>query len=96
MTDVVNDGLGLVQATGRKVRDGAGAVATGVRREADAVAHGVRQEIGGVRRHGHPAHHRQQPGWRARLIGLAASVAGAVVAFFVSRMVRAMLSREGK
>lgn len=97
MTHVVNDGLELVQATGRRMRDSAGAVATGVRREAGAVAHGVREEMDGIRQHGHPAaHHRQRPGWGARLIGLAASVAGAVAAFLVSRTVRAMFSRKGK
>lgn len=58
MTHNVNDGLALVQTTGQKMREGADAVAAGVRTEAGAVAHGIREEIDSVRRHEPAAHKR--------------------------------------
>jgi hypothetical protein len=98
MTNVVSDGLGRVQATGQKVREGVGTAVTGLRGEMGAVAHGVREEIDGIRQHAeHPtAHKRERSAWAGRLVGLAASAAGAAVAFVVSRLVAAALRRRGE
>lgn len=85
MTHVVNDGLSLAQATGRKLRDGVGAVAMGVRDQVGAAAHLE------------PAAHKpERPASLTRLAGLVASAAGALTAFFVSRLVRSRLNRHGK
>lgn len=86
MPHVVSDGLTLVQSTGARVRDGVGTVASGLRDELDA-----------VRQHGEKtaAHARRNPVWRARMVELAASAAGAAAAFLVSRLVRALLHGQG-
>jgi hypothetical protein len=86
MAQLVGDGLTMAQATGQRVRDGVGAVASGIREEVDA-----------VRRHGeHAAHARPHSVWRARLIEVAAAVAGSLAAFVVSRLVRARLRGSGR
>jgi hypothetical protein len=97
MTNLVSDGLSLAQATGQRVRDGVGAVATGIREEAGAVAHGIGDVIDAAAQHGEPAAHKREPSaWRMRSVELAASAAGALAAFFVSRLVRARLHHHGK
>jgi hypothetical protein len=99
MAHSVSDGIALAQTTGQKVRDGVGAAATGIRGEMEHVAHGIREEIDGLRHHESAAHkreqhaHRERSGWPARMVKLAASAAGAMAAFFVSRLVR---SRHGR
>lgn len=89
MTHMVSDGITLVQATGQRVRDGVGAVAGGIRQEVEA----VRQHAD----HGeHGRHSKARPIWRAPLVEVTASVAGALAAFVVSRLVRAWLHEAGK
>ena len=89
MTHMVNDGLGVVQATGQKVAGGVSAVASGIRDGAGAVAHGIRDGIDRDSRH-------DKSGRLTGVAELTASIAGAVAAFFVSRLVRARLSRHGR
>lgn len=98
MTHVVSDGLKPVRAAGQKVREGAGAAATSVRGEAGAAVHGVHEGIDGLRQHAeHPAAHKPvQPAWKAGVVELAVSAAGALAAFFVRRLVRAMFRRHGE
>ena len=96
MTNVVNEGLGRVQATGQKVREGVGAVATGIRQEMGAVAHGIGDVIDAAGQHAEPAHKKERSAWMARGVELVASAAGALAAFVVSRLVRSRLSRNGK
>lgn len=97
MAHSVSDGIALAQTAGQKVRDGVGAAATGIRGEMEHVAHGIREEIDGVRHHESAAHkqhaRRERSGWPSRTVKVAASAAGAVAAFFVSRLVR---SRHGR
>ncbi|NUP48403.1 MAG: hypothetical protein HOW97_14010 [Catenulispora sp.] len=89
MTHMVSDGITLAQATGQRVRDGVGAVASG-----------IREEVGAVRQladHGeHGRHSKARSLWRTRLVEVTASVAGALAAFVVSRLVRAWLHEAGK
>lgn len=107
MTQIHNDGRNLAQTTGQRVRDGvgavasgirneAGAVASGIRNEAGAVASGIRDEIGGLRHSEPAAHKRPRSVMRTRLEELVASLAGALAAFLVSRLVRARFRAHGK
>jgi hypothetical protein len=98
LTNRVSDGLGKVQATGQKVRDGVGALATGVRDEAGTAAHGIQEGIGEIWHHREHSttQKRKQSAWTTRAVQLAASAAGALAAFVVSRLVRGMLGRHGE
>ena len=58
MTHDVDDGLTLVKTTGQKVREGADAVAAGIRNEVAAVAHEIFEEIDSARQH-EPATHKR-------------------------------------
>ena len=86
MANLVSDGFNAVQATGERVRDGVGAVATS-----------LRDEIDGLRHHGEHASRRpKRSAWRVRVIELVASIAGAVAAYVVSRLVRSRLRARGE
>jgi len=86
MTHSLSDGLTLAQTTGQKLRDGVG-----------SMAHGIREEMDGIRHHAESAAREQkQSAQRTRMIELAASVAGAVAAFVVSRLVSSRLTRHGR
>ena len=87
MTHVVSDGVSTMRAAGQKMRDGAG-----------AATHGVHEGINGIRQHGeHPVvQKRTQFARNSRKVELMGSAAGALAAFFVSRLVRAMLRRHGE
>lgn len=95
MTHIVSDGLTLVQATGARVRDGIENAASGIRSEVGAVAGGLREEVETVRRRSEKsaARARMRSGWRARIVQLVASAAGAVAAWLVSRLVQTRLTR---
>jgi hypothetical protein len=86
MADIVSDGFNAVQATGQRVRDGVGAAATGIRGEIDSLRHHAE----------HAPRRDKRSVWQLRLIELVASIAGAVAAFIVSRLVRGGLRARGE
>jgi hypothetical protein len=85
MTHIVGDGLTKVQTAGQRVRNGAVAAASELRGEPTA-----------ARRRADSVGSPESAALHSRLIELVSSLAGALAAFVVSRLVRARLRGQEK